>query len=347
MSEIQIGDAVLGAGHPCFVIAEVAQTHDGSLGTAHAYVDAVARTGATAIKFQTHIADAESTPGEPFRIKFSKQDRNRFDYWRRMEFSEPQWTELAAHARERGLIFLSSPFSIEAVELLDRIGIEAWKIGAGEVSNLPMLERIAATRKPVLLSSGLSSWSELDTTIQMLRALGSPLAVFQTTTAYPCPPEQLGLNVIGQLRERYACPVGLSDHSATPAAGLAAVALGANLLEVHVAFSHECFGPDVVASVTTEELRTLVTGVRFIERALANPVDKDRMASELGELRLLFGKSIVLRRSLPAGHSLVVEDLAFKKPGTGIPAANRDRILGRRLRSAVEMDVPLREDDLE
>jgi N,N'-diacetyllegionaminate synthase len=347
MSELRIGDASLGVGHPCFVIAEVAQTHDGSLGTAHSYIEAVARTGATAIKFQTHIADAESTPGEPFRIKFSKQDANRFEYWRRMEFSEAQWVELAAHARDRGLIFLSSPFSIEAVELLDRLGVAAWKVGAGEVSNLPMLERIAATKKPVLLSSGLSSWTELDTTIDLLRGLGSPVAVFQTTTAYPCPPEQLGLNVIAQLRERYGCPVGLSDHSATTSAGLAAVALGANLLEVHVAFSRECFGPDVSSSVTTEELKQLVTGIRFIERALAHPVDKDRMASELGELKLLFGKSIVLRQPLPAGHALVAEDLAFKKPGTGIPAAHRDRILGRRLRSAVDMDVPLREDDLE
>ena len=121
----------------CLIIGEVAQTHDGSLGTAHAYVDAVARAGADAIKFQTHIAEAESTPGEPWRVKFSRQDASRFDYWRRMEFSEEQWIGLAEHAREAGLIFLSSAFSFEAVDLLDRLQVPAWKVGAGETLTCP------------------------------------------------------------------------------------------------------------------------------------------------------------------------------------------------------------------
>lgn len=347
MTDVILNGRRIAAGAPCFVIAEIAQTHDGSLGTAHAYVDAVARTGADAIKFQTHIAEAESTPGEPFRIKFSRQDRNRYDYWRRMEFTESQWRELAEHAAERGLIFLSSPFSIEAVELLERVGIAGWKIGAGEVSNLPMLERIAETRKPILLSSGLSSWNDLDRSVEFLASRGVPFAIFQTTTAYPCPPERLGLNVLAQLRDRYGCPVGLSDHSATIFAGLAAVALRANLLEVHVTFSREAFGPDVVASITIDELRTLVTGIRFTETALMNPVDKDAMAVELADLKVLFGKSIVLRDDRPAGHVLISSDLAFKKPGTGIPAAERDRVLGRQLRRNTPANTPLQEDDLE
>jgi len=329
------------------VVAEIAQTHDGSLGTAHAYIDAVARVGADAIKFQTHIAAAESTPGEAFRIKFSRQDASRYDYWKRMEFTETQWRELAEHAAASNLIFLSSPFSIAAVELLDRVGVPAWKIGAGEVSNLPMLERIARTKKPVLLSSGLSSWQELDAAVEIARTSHAPVAVFQTTTAYPCPPEQLGLNVLAEIRDRYACPVGLSDHSATIFAGLAAATLGANLLEVHVTFSRECFGPDVIASITIDELGTLVRGIRFIEAALAHPVDKDRMAEQLAGLKQLFGKSIVTATSLPAGHTLVADDLAYKKPGGGLPAARRDHVVGRRLRRSVEADHFLSEEDFE
>src|SRR5215467_15257875 len=149
----------------CCIVAEVAQAHDGSLGTAHAFIDACARAGADAIKFQTHIASAESTPGEPWRVKFSRQDASRYDYWKRMEFTAEQWRGLAEHANERGLIFLSSAFSFAAVELLERLGMSAWKVGAGEVTNLPLLERMARTGKPVLLSSGMSTWAELDAAV--------------------------------------------------------------------------------------------------------------------------------------------------------------------------------------
>jgi N-acetylneuraminate synthase len=331
----------------CLIVGEIAQTHDGSLGTAHAYIDAIAQTGADAVKFQTHIAAAESTLHEPWRIKFSPQDATRYDYWKRMEFTEEQWQGLANHARAHDLVFLSSAFSPEAVELLERVGVSAWKAGAGEISNLPLLELMGQTGKPVILSSGMSDWTELDEAVNCVRGLEAPVAVLQCTTSYPCPPEKLGLNVIAQLRERYHCPVGLSDHSGTIYAGLAAAALGAKMIEVHVAFSRECFGPDVTASVTTQELSQLVEGVRFIELALANPVDKGAMAENLSGLRLAFGKSIVAAHDLSAGHSLTSNDLAFKKPGTGIPAARNHEVIGRRLKRAVTADTLLSEDDLE
>jgi N-acetylneuraminate synthase len=330
----------------CLIIAEVAQAHDGSLGAAHAYIDAIANAGADAVKFQTHIAAAESTPGEPWRVKFSPQDATRFDYWRRMEFTEEQWAGLARHASERGLIFLSSAFSFEAVDLLDRTGVPAWKAGAGETTNLPLIERMARTGKPVILSSGMTTWAELDAAVECVRKHEAPVAVLQCTTAYPCPPEKLGLNVIAELRAHYSCPVGLSDHSGTIYAGLAAVTLGASILEVHVTFSRECFGPDVVASITTSELRQLVEGVRFIEKAAANPVDKEAMAAELGELRRTFTKSVVARTDLRAGAILREEDLALKKPGAGIPAARMRNVVGRRLRVAVKADQMIQESDL-
>jgi N-acetylneuraminate synthase len=331
----------------CLIVGEIAQTHDGSLGSAHAYIDAVANAGADAIKFQTHIAAAESTPGEPWRVKFSRQDATRYDYWKRMEFSEEQWRGLAGHANERGLIFLSSAFSPEAVELLERVGAPAWKVGAGEVSNLPLLAKMARTGKPVILSSGMSDWDELDAAVNCVRENGASVAVLQCTTAYPCPPEKLGLNVIAKLRERYNCHAGLSDHSGTIYAGLAAATLGAKMIEVHVAFSRECFGPDVIASITSPELKQLVEGVRFIERAMANPVDKRAMAEEMSELRRVFGKSIVAARDLKAGDRIAAEDIAFKKPGSGIPAARFYEVINRRLKRAVAANTLLSEDDLD
>ncbi|MGD9722084.1 MAG: N-acetylneuraminate synthase family protein [Pirellulales bacterium] len=344
---ISIGKRAVGPGQPCFIIAEVAQAHDGSLGTAHAYIDAVASAGADAVKFQTHIAAAESTPGEPFRVKFSPQDATRYDYWRRMEFSEPQWQGLADHARDRGLVFLSTPFSFEAVELLDRLHVPAWKVGSGEVTNLPMLERMASTGRPVLISSGMASWEELDQAVAAVTGKGAPAAVLQCTTAYPCPPEKIGLNVLAELRTRYACPVGLSDHSGTIYASLAAVALGVDLLEVHVVLSRESFGPDVKASVTTAELAQLVTGVRFVEQALAAPLDKQQLAGEMTELKAMFAKSIVAARDLPLGHRLELADVALKKPGTGIPPARLPELVGRRLARAVTADKLLAEDDFD
>src|SRR5262249_62163091 len=160
----------------CLIIGEVAQTHDGSLGAAHAYIDAVAHAGADAVKFQTHIASAESTPGEPWRVKFSRQDASRYDYWKRMEFTEEHWLGLSEHANEQGLFFLSSAFSAEAVELLERVGVPAWKVGSGEVSNLPLLAKMAQTGKPVILSSGLSDWDELDSAGNCVRENRAPCA---------------------------------------------------------------------------------------------------------------------------------------------------------------------------
>lgn len=344
---IRIAQREVGTGRPTFIVGEVGLVHEGSLGIAHAFVDAIAATGADAVKFQTHIAEAESTPHEPFRVRFSRQDDSRYDYWRRTSFTEEQWAGLAEHANESGLVFLSSPFSLDAVELLERVGMPAWKVGSGEVSNSELLERIAQTGSPILLSSGMSSLQELDEAVRTIRSVGGSLAILQATSAYPSPPERIGLNLLDDLRSRYGCPVGLSDHSGTIYASLAAVALGANLIEVHVTLSHNLFGPDVPASITVEELRHLADGIHFIDRALSNPVDKDTLAEELEPLRRVFTKSVVLRDDLPAGTILEREHLAAKKPGTGIPASKLPTLVGRRLLRDVTADELLDESDVE
>jgi N-acetylneuraminate synthase len=329
------------------LIGEVAQAHDGSLGAAHAFIDAIANAGAAAVKFQTHIAAAESTPAEPWRVKFSVQDASRYDYWKRMEFTEDQWHALKRHADERRLMFLSSPFSVEAVDLLTRVGVAAWKIASGELNNGPLFERMKATGLPILVSSGMSSWDEVDAAVTQVKVAGLDLTVLQCTSIYPTTPEKLGLNLIPEMRLRYGCKVGLSDHSGTVYAGLAAAALGIDALEVHVTLSREAFGPDVPASLTTAELRQLVEGVRFIERALNHPVDKNEMAKELAPLRKLFTKSLVARTDLSAGSQLKEVDLCLKKPGTGIPASRLHEVVGRRLKRAVEVGNVIVEEDLE
>lgn len=330
----------------CYVVAEIGQAHDGSLGTAHAYIDAAARAGADAVKFQTHIAAAESTSSEPWRVQFSLQDENRFDYWRRMEFTEPQWVGLKQHADEVGVDFVSSPFSNEAVELLERVGLAAWKIASGEVTNLPLLERIGREGRRVILSSGMSSIDDLDRAVQLFRHAGADLTILQCTSSYPCPPEKVGLNMIAVLRDRYSCPVGLSDHSGTVFAGLAAATLGIDMLEVHVAMSREMFGPDVAASITTDELKLLVEGIRFIETATSNPIDKNELAQEMEPVRRLFTKSVVAAHDISAGHTLAESDLKMKKPGTGIPAASIQTVIGRVLNRDVVADEQLQMGDL-
>lgn len=344
---LTIDGKTYGAQHPCLIIGEIAQAHDGSLGMAHSYIDAIAAAGADAVKFQTHIASAESTEKEPWRVRFSPQDDTRMDYWRRMEFTPEQWKGLEEHAREKGLLFLSSPFSPEAVQLLKKIGIKAWKIASGEVTNPTLMDPVLATKLPVLLSTGMSSLQEIDTTVETICKAGSPLGVFQCTSMYPVPPEKVGLNMISFFRERYGCAAGLSDHSGTMYPGLAAAALGLDMLEIHVTFSREMFGPDVPASVTTGEFKQLIEGIRTIERMRENPLAKDDMLDTMQPLRSTFTKSVVAAHPLRKGTVLTPQDLAAKKPGCGIPAHRIPELTGLVLARDVDTDHFFDENDFE
>ena len=312
------------------IIAEIGQAHEGSLGIAHSYINAAAEAGADVVKFQTHIAEAESSAFEPFRVKFSYEDDTRFAYWQRMEFTESQWRGLKEHCDAVGIEFMSSPFSCAAVGLLERLGVARYKIGSGETGNLLMLERIADTGKPIIVSSGMSSYDDLDRTVAFLRDSEAEFSIMQCTTKYPTAPEDVGLNVIRDLRERYGCPIGLSDHSGTIYPAIAATALGAELVEAHLVFDQRMFGPDATSSLTVDEFAELVRGVRFIERALINPVDKnsnDRFAT----LKQIFEKSLAVNRDLPAGTVITREHLESKKPAAkGHPAAEYTALIGKR-----------------
>ena len=347
MSSFNIAGQSVGKGSPPFIVAEVAQAHDGSLGLAHAFVDAIADAGADAVKFQTHFATAESTFDEPFRIAFSKQDAKRYDYWRRTAFTAEQWQELASHAKERGVIFLSSPFSVEAVHLLATLGVTLWKVPSGELRSRDLLEAMVATGGHILVSSGMSPWQEIDEIVALLRSRAVEFTLMQCTSRYPTPLSQVGLNVLDQMRSRYSCPVGLSDHSGTPFPALAAMAHGATVIELHVTFDRRMFGPDVPASITFDELGFLCRARDAFNEMDANPVDKDAMANSLASMRQIFGRSLAPSRALPAGTLLAPGMLVSRKPGGGIPIDAIEDVMGRRLAHDVVPERLLRWDDLE
>lgn len=300
-----------------------------------------------AIKFQAHIAEAESSEFEPFRVKFSNQDSTRYEYWQRMEFSLDQLRGLREKCREKGLKFISSPFSIAAMDLLDQLDIDTCKIGSGEVRNLLLLDRISRTGKPIILSSGMSSWNELDQTIDFLRKFDNHLSILQCITAYPTSPDQWGLNVISHIKDRYSCPVGFSDHSGNIFACLASATLAAELFEFHVVFDKRQFGPDSVASIEIDQVKELCKGIKEIQFALQNPIQKVEVA-QYENLKMMFGKSLAVNKDLPKNHKIRMEDLETKKPGgMGIPADEYQNVLGKTIsKELIKWDF-LKEDYLQ
>ncbi len=314
-----------------FIIAEIAQAHDGNIDLAHQYIDAIAQTGVDAIKFQTHIAKAESSEFEPFRVRFS-DDKTRFDYWKRMEFTLKEWKELKAHCDDVGLEFMSSPFSNTAVDLLEEVEVQRYKVGSGEVNNFVLLEKIAQTGKPIIISSGMSSFKELDATVKFLRDRDVNFSILQCTTSYPTKPTQFGLNVISELKERYNIPIGFSDHSSSIEACISATTLGAKILEFHAVFDKESNGPDAKSSLTMGEIKQLVKAVRNIELALKHPINKNDN-SEFDSLKNIFEKSLAVNKYLKKGHVLTFSDLETKKPkGYGILASDYEQIIGKSLK---------------
>ncbi|WP_291128873.1 N-acetylneuraminate synthase family protein [Flavobacterium sp. UBA7682] len=329
-----------------YLIAEIAQAHDGSLGILHSYIEAVAQTGVQAIKFQMHIAEAESSIHEPFRVKFSKEDATRYDYWKRMEFTLEQWKNIKKHCDDVGLDFICSPFSNLAVDWLEEVGVHTYKVGSGEVNNFLLLEKITQTGKPIIISSGMSSFAELDKTVDFLKSKKADFSILQCTTAYPTKPEQFGLNVISELKERYKVTIGFSDHSAKISTGIAAVVLGAEILEFHVVFNRSMFGPDAIASLTLEETKQLVEAVNEIHVAQNNPINKNSN-EDFRELKSIFEKSLAINKNLPQGHILTFADLESKKPkGYGISAADFEKVIGRQLNTNMSQWDFLNEEDL-
>jgi len=327
-------------------MAEVGQAHDGSLGLAHSYIDALAETGVNAVKFQTHIAIAESSIHEEFRTPFSYLNEKRFEYWERMEFTPEQWQGIKTHCEDKHLEFVATPSSKAAVDLLNNLEIQKFKVGSGDSDNLLLLEHIANTNKEIILSSGMSSFEELDRSIAYLKKRNTKHSLLQCTTSYPADARQWGLNMISEFKNRYEIPIGYSDHSGDIYACQSAATLGAEILEFHVVFDNRMFGPDSTSSLNISQIKTLVKGIRQTEIALGNPVDKASTA-EFYPLKDIFEKSLSVNKKLPKGHFLSVNDLEGKKPkGMGIPAKHYQKIIGKQLNKNLDQWAFLTENDL-
>jgi N,N'-diacetyllegionaminate synthase len=324
-----------------YIVAEIGNSHEGSLGLAKCFIRAAAECGANAVKFQTHIFEAESLPDAPNPPYFKEESREQ--YFQRTSFTLDQWRILKTFAEEEcGVDFFSSPFSEQAVELLEKVGVATYKVPSGEVSNIPLLIKIARTRKRVLLSSGMSTWSEMDCAVDALKNNGcSELVLLQCTSEYPCQPEHAGLNVLQEMKERYGLPVGFSDHTLGSGVSLAAVCLGACVVEKHFTLSKRMYGPDSQFSATPEEFQFLVESIRNVEKGLTVRVDKDAEAATLAFMKVTFEKSIVAARDIPAGRVIGEEDLAYKKPGNGIRAGEFRDVLGRKANTGIRKNTRL------
>jgi N,N'-diacetyllegionaminate synthase len=336
---VNIGGKELGP--RVFVIAEIGNNHDGSVRQAERLIEAAAEAGADAVKFQTHITEAEMLPSTPTPPHF---DEPRWDFTKRMELSKDDHLRLKAFSEERGLVFFSSPFSVEAVELLEEVGVPAYKVASGELTNPPLLDAVAATGKPVLLSSGMSGLDDVERAAATLRSHGSELLVMQCTSNYPCPPELVNLRAMPMMGERLGAPYGLSDHTAGIWTSIAAVAIGAVAVEKHFTLSKRLYGPDHHSSLTPEELAQLVEGVRTVEAAMGTGL-KERDPS-LDPARATFEKSIVAKIPIPEGATLAAEMLTTKRPGNGISALRLAEVLGRKTTRPVEQNAQLQEADI-
>jgi N,N'-diacetyllegionaminate synthase len=328
---------------PC-IIAEVGSVHDGSFGNACKLIELAATCGADVVKFQTHLAEHETLPTAPAPSYF--QGEPRYEYFRRTSFTPSQWAYLRDQCQEFGIQFMSSPFSLEAIDLLEDLDVNSYKVPSGEVSNLPLLEKLSELGKPVHLSSGMSSWMELDKAVSILKGKVD-LTVMQCTSAYPCPAELVGLNVISEIKFRYGVDVnvGFSDHTAGIAAGPAAAALGASIIEKHLTFSRKMYGSDASNALEPSDFTLYSHLVRETWAMMSNPVNKDNLTPFL-EMKHVFEKSIVTARPVLQNSIIVRDDLAFKKPGDGIPSSDYLSLIGRRANKDLPVNYKFTHDDL-
>ena len=314
-----------------YIIAEIGQAHDGSLGAAHAYIDALVKTGINAIKFQLHSAANESSLKEKFRKNFSYQDKTRYGYWERIEFKPEEWAQLKKHCDDLKIDFICSPFSNHAIDVLENINTKVYKIASGEVSNRMLLDRIVSLNKKIIISSGLSTFDDLRETISHINKKN--LSILQCTTEYPTSPQSIGIENIITLKKLFKLPTGLSDHSGKIFPSLSAVTIGADIIEVHATFDKRMFGPDTKSSLTIDEIAILVEGVRFIEKMTQNRVQKNKISPKFQNLKKIFGRSMIVTKDLKKGHTITIKDIDSVKPsGYGIDPKHYKKVLKKTLK---------------
>lgn len=337
VTAVRIGDRTVGHGHPCFVVAEAGVNHNGSLELALQLVDAAAAARADAVKFQTFRADRLASPEAPkagYQRQTTAPEESQLDMLRRLELSAEAHRRLQHHSEERGILFLSTPFGEDSADLLEGLAVPAFKISSGDLTNLLFLRHVARKGKPLLVSTGMATLDEVRCAIDAIRAEGlDAIVLLQCTSAYPADPRDANLRALETMRAEFGLPVGYSDHTPGQETALAAVALGACIIEKHLTLGRTLPGPDHAASFEPGEFAKLVEAVRTVEAALGTG-QKVPAASELDTLNVA-RKSLVAARDIAAGEILTEESIAIQRPGTGLAPARRADIVGRTVRIPV------------
>ncbi len=340
---------MVGDGEPCFIIAEAGVNHNGDLTAARLLIDAASDAGADAVKFQTFRAENLVTQ-DAQKAEYQKKDDStgatQLGMLKKLELSANDFRKLSTHAKKRGIIFLSTAFDDESIELLIRLDIPAFKIPSGEITNLPALEKIALAKKPVILSTGMSDMAEVGEAVTCLQEHGCrDIILLHCTTSYPASPASVNLRVMDTLRETFHLPVGYSDHTEGILIPAAAAARGACLIEKHITLDRMQPGPDHAASIEPDALREMIVCIRTIEESLGT-TDKRPESCEIGN-RSVVRKSVVAREHIPRGSLLSDAMLTLKRPGTGIePKYIRD-LVGKRTKRAIERDTLITRDMVE
>jgi sialic acid synthase SpsE len=336
---MQIGSRVLGPDQPPFVIAEIGINHEGDAAKARRMIDDAAAAGCECVKFQSHVIEDEYVPAAGKVIPGNAKE-SILEIMRRCAFDEQTERELKKYAEDRGLIYLSTPFSRAAANRLERMGVLAYKIGSGECNNTPLVDHIAAFGKPVLVSTGMNDLASVGRTVQILERRGVPYGLFHCTSMYPTPYSKVRLGALAQLAAAFPRAVlGLSDHSLGIYTCLAAVPLGARLLEKHFTSDESWPGPDVSISITPKELRELIVGSRAVFEALGGV--KDVLPEEQPTIDFAYA-SVVTTLSVRAGERFTRDNLWVKRPGTGeIHATRYEEVLGRVAQRDVAKDALL------
>ena len=307
------------------IIAEIGSAHDGDINKALALVKRASSSGADIIKFQMHIADEETLIDAPSPSYFKKEKR--FDYFKRTAFTLKNWKRIKKFCEKLGKEFLCSPFSEKAVDQLEILKVKKYKVPSGELTNISLLEKLKKTKKHIILSTGMSSWNEIDIAVRILK---KNFSILQCSSIYPCPSEKVGINVIQELKKKYNCPVGFSDHTLGFSAAFAAASNGATIIEKHFTLSRKMYGSDAKNSMEPREFSFLVKNIKEIWKIMNNPVDKNNL-NEYKDMKRVFEKSVVASRDLKANSIIKKKDILFKKPGTGIRAINYKSLIGKKL----------------
>jgi|ERR1700674_225541 len=323
-----------------FIIAEAGVNHNGSLDMALRLVDAAKASGADAVKFQTFRADRLATRSAhkaPYQERTTANSESQFEMLQRLELDAAAHQYLIDHCRKIGIQFLSSPFDTQSADLLATMDVPLYKIPSGEITNLPFLQHLARKRRPVILSTGMSTLGEVEEAVYVLLTAGaSQLTLLHCVTEYPAPYAEVNLRAMLTLKAAFGLPVGYSDHTPGIDIAIAAVALGAEIIEKHFTLDRSLPGPDHAASLEPDELRQMVVSIRHVEAALGTGI-KAPAPCELPNLSVA-RKSVVAARSLPAGHQLATGDLDIKRPGNGLAPKLLPALIGRTLRAGLAKD---------